>query len=108
MGILRNEATYRITAGGAAGLSEILLFHPLDVIKTRLQSQTKGSADAYTGIADVVRKVARNEGITALYKGILPPICAETPKRAIKFFCFGMYNSYLSQSLKSFAVSRGS
>ena len=41
MGILRNEATYRIAAGGTAGLTEILLFHPLDVVKTRLQSQTK-------------------------------------------------------------------
>jgi len=97
MGILRNEATYRITAGGAAGLSEILLFHPLDVIKTRLQSQTKGAAGNYTGIVDCVRKTARNEGLTALYKGILPPICAETPKRAIKFFCFGFYNARLAE-----------
>ena len=45
--ILRNEPVYRITSGGTAGLTEILLFHPLDVIKTRLQSQTPGSPDAY-------------------------------------------------------------
>ena len=31
-------------------------------------------------------------------KGILPPIMAETPKRAIKFFCFGSYNAYLSRN----------
>ena len=98
MGLIRNEATYRIAAGGAAGLSEILLFHPLDVIKTRLQSQTKGAPGAYAGIGDCVRTVARTEGLTALYKGILPPICAETPKRAIKFFCFGSYNAYLSRN----------
>ena len=30
--------------------------------------------------------------------GILPPIFAETPKRAIKFFCFGSYNAYLSRN----------
>ena len=59
MGLLRNEATYRIASGGTAGLTEILLFHPLDVIKTRLQSQTKGSADAYKGIADCVRQVSK-------------------------------------------------
>ena len=47
MGILRNEPVYRIASGGTAGLTEILLFHPLDVIKTRLQSQTPGSPDAY-------------------------------------------------------------
>ena len=39
--------TNRITAGGSAGLVEILLFHPLDVVKTRLQSQVKGAPDAY-------------------------------------------------------------
>lgn len=98
MGILRNEPVYRIASGGTAGLTEILLFHPLDVIKTRLQSQTPGSPDAYKGIFDVVRKVSQKEGITALYKGILPPIMAETPKRAIKFFCFGSYNAYLSRN----------
>lgn len=98
MGILNNEPCYRIASGGAAGLTEILLFHPLDVVKTRLQSQTKGSAGAYNGIADCVRTTIRNEGFPALYKGILPPICAETPKRAIKFFCFGSYNAYLSRN----------
>ena len=57
-----------------------------------------GSADAYSGIADCVKKTIRNEGFPALYKGILPPIFAETPKRAIKFFCFGSYNAYLSRN----------
>ena len=37
----------RIASGGAAGLTEILLFHPLDVVKTRLQSQQAGAPDAY-------------------------------------------------------------
>ena len=52
MGILRNEPVYRIASGGTAGLTEILLFHPLDVIKTRLQSQTPGSPDAYKEMVD--------------------------------------------------------
>ena len=47
MGIQRNESWYRIVAGGGAGLTEIMLFHPLDVIKTRLQSQVPGAPDAY-------------------------------------------------------------
>lgn len=31
------------------------------------------------------------EGIGGFYKGILPPILAETPKRATKFFTFEQY-----------------
>ena len=50
------------------------------------------------GIGDVVRRTAKTEGITALYKGIKPPIIAETPKRAIKFFVFGYGNKYLTQN----------
>lgn len=32
--------------------------------------------------------MCRTEGVGALYKGILPPILAETPKRAVKFLTF--------------------
>ena len=46
----------------------------------------------------MVRRTAKTEGITALYKGIKPPIIAETPKRAIKFFVFGYGNKYLTQN----------
>lgn len=63
--------------------------HPLDLIKTRLQIQHKkgGSPNdprVYNGIWDCFRKMYRHEGIFSFWKGILPPILAETPKRAVK------------------------
>ena len=36
--------------------------HPLDVIKTRLQVQKSGSAEAYTSISHCVRSMYRAEG----------------------------------------------
>lgn len=36
--------------------------HPLDVVKTRLQIQTAGSNDAYTGISHCFRSMYRAEG----------------------------------------------
>lgn len=33
----------------------------------------------------------KHEGFYALWKGIIPPILAETPKRAAKFLCFEQY-----------------
>lgn len=68
--------------------------HPLDVVKTRFQVQ-KGNS-SYTSIADCFRKMIRNEGFMAIYKGILPPILAETPKRATKFFTFEQYKKLFS------------
>lgn len=61
--------------------------HPLDVVKTRFQIQTTGKPgdpNYYTSVYDCMRKMARNEGVLSLYKGVLPPVLVETPKRAVK------------------------
>jgi len=84
-------AFQQFVAGGGAGLIEILIMQPLDVVKTRFQIQVKGSAGAYNGLGDCFRTIYRTEGGRAFYKGIVPPICAETPKRATKFFAFERY-----------------
>lgn len=88
------QAGQQIAAGGSAGLVEVSLMHPLDVIKTRFQIQGGvNSPTHYTSMWDCVRTMYRTEGTLALYKGILPPILAETPKRAVKFFTFEQYKN---------------
>jgi len=78
---------YQFAAGAVAGVSEILVMYPLDVVKTRIQlQQGKGSgADAYNGMVDCFRKIVKNEGFSRLYRGIEAPILMEAPKRATKF-----------------------
>eukprot|EP00761_Pharyngomonas_kirbyi_P002537 gb/GECH01002541.1/.p1 GENE.gb/GECH01002541.1/~~gb/GECH01002541.1/.p1 ORF type:complete len:333 (+),score=61.58 gb/GECH01002541.1/:1-999(+) len=49
------------TAGGVAAF----LSNPLDLIKTRMQTQSH----RYTGVTATVRKVAREEGLPAFFKG---------------------------------------
>ncbi|EFP04037.1 hypothetical protein CRE_27662 [Caenorhabditis remanei] len=87
------EGGRQITAGGSAGLVEVCLMYPLDVVKTRLQL---GQQDK--GMMDCVVKTLKNEGIGGFYKGILPPILAETPKRATKFFTFEQYKVAFTHS----------
>jgi len=53
---------YQFTAGAIAGVSEILLMYPLDVIKTRFQLQVAGSGEQYSGMLDCLRKIVKNEG----------------------------------------------
>ena len=55
---------YQFGAGAIAGVSEILVMYPLDVVKTRVQLQTgKGvGADSYNGMLDCFQKIVRNEG----------------------------------------------
>lgn len=96
------EASHQIIAGGSAGLVEICLMHPLDVVKTRFQIQS-GASDPnnYKGLGDCFRTIFHKEGMYGFYKGILPPILAETPKRAVKFFTFEQYKNLLSYTTLS-------
>nr|XP_023021134.1 mitochondrial 2-oxodicarboxylate carrier [Leptinotarsa decemlineata] len=89
------EAAIQIGSGGSAGFVEVCIVHPLDLVKTRLQIQSKvlnkNDPKSYTGLADCFRKMYKHEGLFSFWKGILPPILAETPKRAVKFFTFEQY-----------------
>ncbi|RMJ10769.1 hypothetical protein BHE90_011567 [Fusarium euwallaceae] len=77
---------YQFAAGAIAGVSEILVMYPLDVVKTRVQLQTNAAgADAYNGMLDCFRKIIKQEGFSRLYRGISAPILMEAPKRATKF-----------------------
>lgn len=69
-------------AGAIAGVSEILTFYPLDVVKTRMQLETgKGKH----GMVGTLTAIIREEGAGRLYRGLVPPLLLEAPKRAVKF-----------------------
>ncbi|XP_070621503.1 mitochondrial glutamate carrier 1 [Erythrolamprus reginae] len=57
-------------SGCAAGSTAAVAVNPCDVIKTRLQSLQRGvNEDTYSGIIDCTRKIWRNEGPLAFFKG---------------------------------------
>jgi len=70
------------TAGAIAGVSEILTFYPLDVVKTRMQLE-RGKTS--TSLLGSFRSIIREEGFGRLYRGLVPPLLLEAPKRATKF-----------------------
>ncbi|MCO5607377.1 hypothetical protein L7F22_061573 [Adiantum nelumboides] len=55
-------------AGGIAGVITYTCLHPLDTIKTKLQ--TRGASNLYSGPLDVVVKTFKNQGILGFYSGI--------------------------------------
>lgn len=78
----------QFTAGAIAGVTELLCLYPLDVVKTRMQLQTKtavAGAETYNGMLDAFRKIIASEGAGRLYRGLVPPLMLEAPKRAVKF-----------------------
>uniref|UniRef100_A0A1I8FPS0 Mitochondrial 2-oxodicarboxylate carrier n=1 Tax=Macrostomum lignano TaxID=282301 RepID=A0A1I8FPS0_9PLAT len=80
-------AAINFASGGFAGFVEVCIMHPVDLVKTRYQVYPDTNASIVTCFRDMYRA----EGFLSYYKGILPPLLAETPKRAVKFFTFEEY-----------------
>ncbi|XP_023341461.1 mitochondrial 2-oxodicarboxylate carrier [Eurytemora carolleeae] len=87
-------AAIQLVAGGSAGCIEVCIMHPLDLVKTRLQIQANTQIQGvvhYNGLRDCFLQMYRSEGVLSFWKGIVPPILVETPKRAWKFFTFEQF-----------------
>ncbi|KZV26093.1 hypothetical protein F511_06019 [Dorcoceras hygrometricum] len=57
-----------LLAGGLAGVASWIGSYPLDVIKTRIQSQTLPLR--YSGIVDCFTRIVRDEGYNVLWRGL--------------------------------------
>ncbi|KAL6563257.1 Mitochondrial arginine transporter bac2 [Orobanche hederae] len=66
------QETFRtmLLAGGLAGVASWICCYPLDVIKTRIQGQSRSSAGKYDGIVDCFRRSVREEGYNVLWRGL--------------------------------------
>ncbi|KAM0515039.1 hypothetical protein ACHAPE_006361 [Trichoderma viride] len=82
-----NIATGIIGAtSGAFGASVV---YPLNVVRTRLQTQgTVMHPQTYTGIWDVTQKTIQHEGFRGLYKGLTPNLLKVAPALSITWVVY--------------------
>lgn len=82
--------------GASSGALGATIVYPLNVLRTRLQTQgTAMHPPTYTGIADVATKTIRNEGIRGLYKGLTPNLLKVAPALSITWVCYENMKSVL-------------
>ncbi|KAK9480752.1 mitochondrial carrier domain-containing protein [Lipomyces japonicus] len=74
-------------AGGVGGISAVLVGHPFDLIKVRMQTAEKG---VYSSALDVVRKTVAQDGALGIYRGVTPPLLGVTPMFAISFWGYDL------------------
>ncbi|KAJ1655776.1 Mitochondrial succinate-fumarate transporter [Dispira simplex] len=95
-----------LVAGGAAGLTEAAVCHPLDTVKVRMQLRKKfqnmqgktANPPVRTSFLSVGARIVKNEGFFALYKGLGAVTAGIVPKMAIRFSSFEYYKSVMSQT----------
>jgi len=75
-------------AGGVGGACLVLVGHPLDTIKVRIQTMViePGKQAPYSGTFDCAKKIIAKEGALGLYRGMGAPLTGVTPMYALCFF----------------------
>ncbi|KAJ1977142.1 hypothetical protein H4R34_003698 [Dimargaris verticillata] len=86
-------------AGAAAGCVSSIVTCPLDVAKTRLQNQAKGHVriPLYQGTFGTLRRIAVEEGVRGLYRGLGPTVMGYLPTWAIYFATYDSLKNSLAQ-----------
>ena len=77
-------------AGLASGVAQVLAEHPLDTIKIRLQSRAL-AFDVLEGPRAVASKALSEEGVSALFRGLVPRLLTYAP---VKSTLFAQYDFY--------------
>lgn len=78
-------------AGMAAGTVEVLAMQPLDLLKTRLQSSRVADLYAKQSTFGAFRRIVSEEGVLALYKGIVPMLSAVVPRVTLQYFGLSLF-----------------
>lgn len=75
---VKSQAGLRsLAAGGFGGICAVIVGHPFDLVKVRLQTADKG---VYKNAIDVVTKSVAKDGLArGLYAGVSAPLVGVTP-----------------------------
>lgn len=82
-----SSLTTKLICGAIAGVIGTSIIFPLDIIKTRLQTQKPTGPKKefpYNGMLDCGRKIIKLEGFKGFYRGLAPNLVGIIPEKAIK------------------------
>jgi len=100
---------WSFVSGMIAGSVSACAVNPADVIKTRLQLINKGAGDeTYNGVADAFKKILKNEGPSAFFKGALCRMIVIAPlfgiAQMVYYFGIAEYLMGMDKATKSQVV----
>ncbi|XP_032679272.1 calcium-binding mitochondrial carrier protein Aralar1 isoform X1 [Odontomachus brunneus] len=77
-----------LASGAIAGVPAAALVTPADVIKTRLQVVAREGQTTYNGLLDCARKIYREEGARAFWKGATARVFRSSPQFGVTLFTY--------------------
>ncbi|PON65529.1 Mitochondrial substrate/solute carrier [Trema orientale] len=87
-----------LTSGTVGGAAQLIVGHPFDTIKVKLQSQPvppPGQLPKYAGAMDAVKQTLAAEGPRGLYKGMGAPLATVAAFNAVLFSVRGQMEALL-------------
>ncbi|KAF8118537.1 hypothetical protein N665_0004s0022 [Sinapis alba] len=96
------DAAKDLASGTVGGAAQIIVGHPFDTVKVKLQSQptpTPGQPPRYTGAIDAVKQTVAAEGPKGLYKGMGAPLATVAALNAVLFTVRGQMEGLLRSDL---------
>ncbi|KAF6151324.1 hypothetical protein GIB67_040597 [Kingdonia uniflora] len=95
---LMGEVVKDLTAGTVGGAAQLVVGHPFDTIKVKLQSQPvplPGQPPKFSGAMDAVKQTIAVEGVGGLYKGMGAPLATVAAFNALLFTVRGQMEALL-------------
>ncbi|XP_005152663.1 electrogenic aspartate/glutamate antiporter SLC25A12, mitochondrial [Melopsittacus undulatus] len=84
-----------LTAGAIAGVPAASLVTPADVIKTRLQVAARAGQTTYSGVIDCFRKILKEEGASAFWKGAGARVFRSSPQFGVTLVTYELLQRWL-------------
>jgi solute carrier family 25 oxoglutarate transporter 11 len=95
---LGDTVTTHLLASTMSGFWATAVSIPVDITKTRIQTmKVVNGVPEYTGVVDVVSKVIKQEGVTALWKGFTPYFLRLGPHTIFTFLILEQMNQAYSR-----------
>ncbi|CAO3677808.1 unnamed protein product [Rhizopus stolonifer] len=82
-----------LIAGTCGGWAQVVVGHPFDTLKVRLQTQP--SPPIYKNAIDCFRKLVQSDGPKGLYRGVASPLAGIGLCNAVVFMCNGEFRRML-------------
>ncbi|XP_034431025.1 calcium-binding mitochondrial carrier protein Aralar1-like isoform X1 [Hippoglossus hippoglossus] len=91
----RLGALQLLSAGAIAGVPAASLVTPADVIKTRLQVAARAGQTSYNGVIDCFRKILKEEGFRAFWKGAGARVLRSSPQFGVTLVTYELLQRWL-------------